>query len=186
MPEIKKQYLNGALAYVVKNGLASVSLRPMAADLGTSARILLYHFKSKEDLVRAILGELNARLQHSFKAMAAEEVQPQRFTALQRYWHWAIRPENLPYWRLHYELNILAIQNPAEYGRYRQDRSDQWQTLALQSLSPSHRGGSSATPVVTLAIALFDGLMLELIGGGDEQSLTLALDHFVALVIPQN
>jgi hypothetical protein len=35
--------------------------------------------------------------------------------------------------------------------------------------------------VVTLAIAVFDGLMLELIGGADAQRLTLALDHFIFL-----
>jgi AcrR family transcriptional regulator len=181
MNQIRKQYLDGALGYVQKNGLANLSLRPMAAELGTSARILLYHFKSKEGLVRAILGELNARSQSSFAALTAEVAPAHRGSALQRFWDWAIRPANLPYWRLHFELNILAIQNPAEYGRYRQDRAAQWQTLALKSLSESQRSEPTAAPVVTLAIAVFDGLMLELIGGADPQRLTLALDHFISL-----
>jgi AcrR family transcriptional regulator len=182
MVEIKKQWLSEALDYVLKNGLASASLRPMASELGTSARILLYHFKSKEGLVRAILGELNARLKSSFVAMIAEGGGPDGVPALKRFWLWAIRPENLPYWRLHYEYNILAIQNPAEYGRYRQDRAAEWQLLALQALSESVRSG----PAATLGIAVFDGLMLELIGGSDEQRLTLALDHYIRLATPRS
>jgi AcrR family transcriptional regulator len=181
MNPIRKQYLDGALDYVLKNGLANFSLRPMAAELGTSARILLYHFKSKEGLVRAILGELNARSQSSFVAMTSQDAPPHRGSALQRFWDWSILPANLPYWRLHFELNILAIQNPVEYGRYRQDLAAQWQMLALKSLSESRRSEPTAVPVVTLAIAVFDGLMLELIGGADAQRLTLALDHFIAL-----
>lgn len=117
------------------------------------------------DLVRAILGELNARTQSSFATLTAGDAPSHRGSALQRFWDWAILPANLPYWRLHFELNILAIQNPAEYGRYRQDRAAQWQMLALQSLSGPQRSEPTAAPVVTLAIAVFDGLMLELIGG---------------------
>jgi AcrR family transcriptional regulator len=181
MNQIRKQYLDGALDFVLKSGLANLSLRPMAAELGTSARILLYHFKSKEGLVRAILGELNARSQSSFATLTAGEAPSHRGSALQRFWDWAILPANLPYWRLHFELNILAIQNPAEYGRYRQDRAAQWQMLALQSLSGPQRSEPTAAPVATLAIAVFDGLMLELIGGADPQRLTLALDHFISL-----
>ena len=38
-------------AYVLENGLADVSLRPLAKAAGTSDRMLLYHFGSKEELV---------------------------------------------------------------------------------------------------------------------------------------
>ena len=42
-------------AYVLENGLADVSLRPLAKAAGTSDRMLLYHFGSKEELVAALL-----------------------------------------------------------------------------------------------------------------------------------
>ncbi len=50
--------LTGAVAWVVENGLQQLSLRPLAAALGTSARMLVYHFGSREGLVSAVLDRL--------------------------------------------------------------------------------------------------------------------------------
>src|SRR5689334_13292964 len=48
----RRQELRDALGdYVLAEGLADMSLRPLAAALGTSPRMLLYHFESKERLV---------------------------------------------------------------------------------------------------------------------------------------
>src|ERR1700750_2277716 len=44
-----------ATDYVLENGLIGLSLRPLAAELGTSDRMLLYHFESKDDLVATVL-----------------------------------------------------------------------------------------------------------------------------------
>jgi AcrR family transcriptional regulator len=177
MSETRKQWLDGALAYVLKNGVANVSLRPMANELGTSPRILMYHFKSKEGLLRAVSGELHSRLQASFVAMMAANTRSRQPAPLKQFWLWAIREENLAYWRLHYELNVLAMQNPTEYGRYQQGASLEWQKLVLEALSASIR----STTMATLAIAVFDGLLLEMMTTGDERRLTRALDHFIAM-----
>src|SRR5215472_3530856 len=46
------------LQYVLARGLEDLSLRPLAAALGTSARMLVYHFGSRERLVRAVVTDL--------------------------------------------------------------------------------------------------------------------------------
>ncbi|MFZ9395925.1 MAG: TetR family transcriptional regulator, partial [Erythrobacter sp.] len=38
-------------AHVLAHGLAGASLRPLARAAGTSARMLIYHFGSKERLI---------------------------------------------------------------------------------------------------------------------------------------
>ena len=45
-------------AYVLENGLAELSLRPLAKAAGTSDRMLLYHFGSKDALIAALLDHL--------------------------------------------------------------------------------------------------------------------------------
>jgi hypothetical protein len=50
---------------LVAHGVTNASLRPMAARLGTSPRMLMFHFTSKEQLVREALERLHARLQSS-------------------------------------------------------------------------------------------------------------------------
>jgi AcrR family transcriptional regulator len=37
--------------YIADHGLADLSLRPLAAELGTSSRMLIYYFRTKEELL---------------------------------------------------------------------------------------------------------------------------------------
>jgi AcrR family transcriptional regulator len=178
MSRRRAELLDAALRYLVESGVANVSLRPMAAALGTSPRILMFHFESKEGLLRSVLEELNARLQASLRALAsAEEPGTSRAPPLRRFWLWANRKENFAYFRLLYEVQIVALQNPRVYGRYLKNVSDTWQATALELMSPSL--GDRA--MVSLCIAVFDGLMLERMSGGDQQGLTEALDRFIAM-----
>ncbi len=173
----KQEWLDAALAYLAEHGVANLSLRPMAAALGTSPRILMFHFKSKEGLLQEVLEELHARLQASFLAMASADRAPGGTAPLKRFWQWATRPQNLPYLRLLYEIQIIAAQNPAEYGRYLEKASATWHAISLQTLSESIRTG----PMATLCVAVFDGLFLELMSTGDQRRLTRALDQFISM-----
>jgi AcrR family transcriptional regulator len=51
----KQDLLEAAYQYVLGNGLADMSLRPLAKEIGSSPRVLLFLFGSKEDLIRALL-----------------------------------------------------------------------------------------------------------------------------------
>jgi len=176
--ERKDQLRGAALDYLLEQGVAKASLRPMAAALGTSARILMFHFKSKEGLLREVLQELQHRLQASFASLA--ESGSRRMAPLKRFWLWATSAENLPYLRLLYEAQIIAVQNPAEYGRYLKKSSREWHAISLRTLSGSIRSG----PMATLCIAVFDGLLLEFMSTGNLRGTTRALDHFINIASP--
>jgi AcrR family transcriptional regulator len=57
----RDQIAEAATDYVLQRGLIGLSLRPLAAELGTSDRMLLYHFESKDDLIAAVLRISNDR-----------------------------------------------------------------------------------------------------------------------------
>jgi AcrR family transcriptional regulator len=173
----KKQLQAGALEYLVRHGVANLSLRPLAAALGTSPRILMFHFKSKEGLLQDVLGELHQQLVTSFAALTSAASPARDAAPLRRFWDWAASKKNLPYLRLLYELQIIAIQNPAEYGRFWQKISKEWQTIALRATAETFR----SEPIATLCVAVFDGLFLELMTTGDRPRLTRALDYFITL-----
>ena len=61
MGERRDQLAEGATDYVLEHGLIGLSLRPLAAELGTSDRMLLYHFTDKDDLVATVLRVSNDR-----------------------------------------------------------------------------------------------------------------------------
>lgn len=56
----KEKLLQAALAFARKNGIGDVSLRQLAGELGTSHRMLIYHFKSKEGLLIEIIRGIEA------------------------------------------------------------------------------------------------------------------------------
>jgi AcrR family transcriptional regulator len=177
MSRRRAELLDAALRYLVESGVANASLRPMAAALGTSPRILMFHFESKEGLLQSVLEELSTRLQVSLQALASTQEPATRAPPLRRFWLWANREENFAYFRLLYEAQIVALQNPRVYGRYLKNVSDTWQAAALPLMSPS----LGDRTMVSLCIAVFDGLMLERMSGGNQKGLTRALDRFIAM-----
>src|SRR3954449_1041255 len=66
----RERLAEAATDYALAHGLVGLSLRPLAAALGTSDRMLLYHFGSKDDLVAAVLRVSNDRSVALIRALA--------------------------------------------------------------------------------------------------------------------
>jgi AcrR family transcriptional regulator len=173
----KRQLLDAAVEYLLEHGVANLSLRPLAEALDTSPRILMFHFKSKDGLLQDVLDEVQSHIQKSFAAMAKRHVASDEPALIVRFWKWASSAKNLPYLRLAYEVQVVAASNPEMYARYLKRISKDWQTLTFAALSETNRDDS----IVTLCIAVFDGLFLELISSGDRARLTRALERFVEM-----
>ena len=71
---IKSTLLEAMAAYVLENGLNAASLRPLARAAGTSDRMLIYHFGSKDALIAELLRFLAADL----AARLSEALPPRR------------------------------------------------------------------------------------------------------------
>jgi AcrR family transcriptional regulator len=174
MSERREELIEKALDYFLKHGLAGLSLRPLAAQIGTSARLLVYHFGSKDGLIAAVMDEVRARTQKSFAASLAHPARNARNGVMRRFWAWITHPANVRYMRLLFEVQVLALQNPAVYARYLEGTSSSWLELIESSLPPS----KSNLSVATLCAAVIDGLLLEYLSTGDRRRTTGALDLF--------
>jgi AcrR family transcriptional regulator len=173
----KEELTDDLVAYLLGHGLADLSLRPLAEALGTSARLLIYHFESKEGLLTEVLDSMQTRLRQSL-ARLIERGADQSERPLKLFWDWAIAKDNYPYLKLLYELQILAVQNPASYRQYLQRNASHWSELIATALPLEEQ-----TPaMITLLGAVFDGLFLELMSTGDRKRTTLAVQQFIQLV----
>ncbi|GAA0715168.1 TetR/AcrR family transcriptional regulator [Dokdonella soli] len=175
----KDELIASLITYLLENGLADLSLRPLAAATGTSARLLIYHFGSKEGLLAEVLEAMQVHVRQSFSRLLErtskdKSAQP----PLKLFWNWAIAEENYAYLKLLYELQILAIQNPATYAQYLQRNAQRWMDFALAAMSASERSPAQAT----LYGAVFDGLFIELMSTGDRKRTTQTLDRFIQIV----
>ncbi len=182
MSERREELIEKALDYFLEHGLAGLSLRPLAGKIGTSARLLVYHFGSKDGLITTVMDEVRTRTQKSFAASAARA---ERGTsggiakgAMHIFWAWITHPANIPYLRLLFEVQILALQNPDVYAHYLEGGSSSWLELIEDSLPPSRENHVLAT----LCAAVIDGLLLEYLSTGDRRRTTKALDLFSRLI----
>lgn len=64
----KLSLLEGMAAHVLEHGLSGSSLRPLAKAAGTSDRMLIYHFGSKDALIESLLAHLATRLKQDMDA----------------------------------------------------------------------------------------------------------------------
>jgi len=59
--------------HVLQQGLIGLTLRPVAAAIGTSDRMLLYHFRSRDELVAAVVARASDRGVAAIDALPAVE-----------------------------------------------------------------------------------------------------------------
>ena len=58
----RQELLDGTVDYIIGHGVAGLSLRPLADALGTSDRMLIHHFGSKQELLTQALAASTPRV----------------------------------------------------------------------------------------------------------------------------
>lgn len=164
--------------YFLKHGVAHLSLRPLAAAVGTSARMLVHHFGSKEELIAAVMEQMRTRLQSSFEPLVQANTKTKPGDIMLSFWKTLMKKEFQPYLRLLFEVQILAIQNPRRYKRYLVDSSATWIALIRQALPPGENNAAWAT----LCMAVIDGLILEYLSTGNRRRTSQSIELFLGLL----
>ena len=171
------QLLDAVVGYLAEHGLANVSLRPMAGQLGVSVNALVHHFGSKDDLIVAALRR-SETVQKDVEAQWLER-RPELSQAdlLRAWWRWiTATPQNLAVVRLGIEAAAL---DATVTGLPRQVRGDQigiWRSNIEQRLLAEGVEQSTATIEASLAKAMFTGLVVDLLATGHRARLTRALE----------
>lgn len=175
--DYRVQLLDSVVGYLAEHGLANVSLRPMAGQLGVSVNALVHHFGSKDDLIVAALRR-SETMQKDVEAQWLER-RPELSQAdlLRAWWRWiTATPQNLAVVRLGIEAAAL---DATVTGLPRQVRGDQigiWRSNIEQRLLAEGVEQSTATIEASLAKAMFTGLVVDLLATGHRARLTRALE----------
>src|ERR1051326_4427352 len=99
----RDKLLAAAMDRVAAVGLQDHSLRELAAAIGTSHRMLIYHFGSKEGLMRAIVEEVEAQ-QRAFFAQFLGNLSVPPVAAALAFWQRVADPSLSNNVRLFFEL----------------------------------------------------------------------------------
>lgn len=178
-PERKADVLNAMADYLLGNGLADATLRLAASKLGTSARMLLYHFGSKEELLVAALAEVRRR---EIEMLAREVMaHPAGSTAdvLRNIWRWYASPSRRPYLRLFFEAWGVSLQQPYLFKGFLENVRKDLLPLFEETLVQRGYPRRHATAIATFIIAAFRGLLIDMVANDDQDRLDDALEIFV-------
>lgn len=181
-PAIRKRLLDLAIDYVLTHGMADLSLRPLAKALKTNARMLVYHFGSREGLMRQILEGLrereDARIQAWFKKNRGGTL-PE---FLRWYWQRMSAPQARPALRLIFELYALALRDPEGDAGVLNDPLAYWRKLAGRADGQANAIRENSGAEATLLLAATRGLLFDLCATEDRRRVSRAMKLLAALL----
>jgi AcrR family transcriptional regulator len=173
------ELLELAYRYVLTHGLADMSLRPLAQAIGSSPRVLLYLYGSKDELIRALLGRARADELAAIGAFREAESPADLIDTAQQVWHWLADESHrhlLGLWVEAYARSLVDPDGP--WSGFAAQTVQDWLGL-LASRQPPRRRGPAGAAERTAVLAVLRGAMLDLLATGDlartTRSVTLVL-----------
>ena len=157
----RDELVAAATAWVLEHGLGGLSLRPLAKALGTSDRMLMYYFGSRDGLVAAISDFAGQQLVAAMPAI--DPAHPPRSAKVWLDGAWALFSDDAirPAMQLLFELDALAARSPGPARDAASAVTARWLAVvddALAALGVATRRRRELTPVVAAALV---GLALE-------------------------
>jgi AcrR family transcriptional regulator len=175
----RQELLEATAEYLLRHGVAGMSLRPLAVAIGSSARLLIYHFGSKERLLIESMGVIRLRARGEVEGMlTAGSRNPDLAVLVRGFWRWSTATRHRPYLRLLFEVHGLALQYPRQYAGYLEGSILHWIDLLTAALQASL--GRRARPTATLIVGTIDGLLMDYLSTGDLKRTSRAIDVFAA------
>jgi AcrR family transcriptional regulator len=168
----RNELLDALIDALGKGGIGGRSLREIGAAVGTSHRMLIHHFGSRDELLLAIVQEVERRQAGLLAEMTADPAE-----AFAEMWADLRRRENRPLERLFFECYARAAQGEEPFTRLLPTAVDGWLTAFDE-----HTAGAADPGGVRLGLAVTRGLLLDLVATNDEKGVDAAAARFVALL----
>ena len=155
----RAELVEAATDYALTHGLIGLSLRPLAAELGTSDRMLLYHFAGKDDLVATVLRTAIDRAVAEIRSLP-----PSRGVrrAVLDLWRAGTEAPVDRCQRMYIEAAALGLLGREPYVTAVTEANELWVRATADHLVASGAKRPQARRAVALLDAAFMGLQLDL------------------------
>lgn len=170
--------LDAVVAHASHHGVSHQSLRQLADAIGTSHRMLIYHFGSKGALLVAI-AEANEKAQRDSVAEALAKGDDTPLDVLRRVWERLADPTMWPSERLFFELYGQALQGRPGTTSLLDGIVTSWIEPASEIFRRLGATPDDARAVARLNLAVVRGLLLDLLATGDQVGATRAMELFL-------
>ena len=171
--QARERLLAAAVDHAMRDGIADLSLRELAAAIGTSHRMLLYHFGSREGLLIAV-------------AQAVDEAQREALPTwgttadgARRLWAHLSDPKLWPQERLFFELYVHALLGRPGTEGFLQAAVEPWVIAIADGLVKAGADQAISRADARLGLAVARGLLLDLLATGDRAGVTAAYERYL-------
>ncbi len=168
-----------AYRYALEHGLGDLSLRPLAAAVGSSPRVLLYLFGSKDGLVRALLARARTDeldLLHRLRVRDDAGAVTGLPAAATEIWTWLTAENHRALLTLWVEGYARSLVDPhGTWAGFARSTVDDWLTVLADAQPPTERDSRVGIAQRTLILAVLRGALLDLLATGDVDRTTTAV-----------
>lgn len=155
----RDELAEAATDYVLEHGIIGLSLRPLAAALGTSDRMLLYHFQDKDDLTATVLQISSDRSVEAVRALP----KPRRLrSAVLELWSAYVSGPLDPCQRLYVQAAALGLLGREPYLSVVRESNARWIEALTDHFVRAGASRAGASRAVALLDATLMGLQLDM------------------------
>lgn len=175
----RQRLLTATIELMSREGSSGWTLRRLAEAIGTSHRMVIYHFGSLEGLLLAVVQEVEARQRERRAKLAVEYPDP--VEAARALWRGLSEPAAAPYERLFFELYAAGLQGRGAAASLPQASIEEW-LGPLTGLFAEATGDEERAAVdARLGVAVIRGLLLDLLATGDRHAVAAAHERYLGL-----
>ena len=178
----RERLLAAAIEHVSQHGVGEISLRGLAAALGTSHRMLIYHFGSREALLIEVIRTVEEQ-QRMALATILEDADMPPAEIMRRMWARVADPALWPNERLFFEVYAQALQGSPHALPLLDGIVDAW-VEPLAALVAPDRAKDEARAEARLGVAVVRGLLLDLLATGDREAVDAAMERYISAIAP--
>lgn len=177
--QARRKLLDAAVGHALDAGIGDLSLRELAAAIGTSHRMLIYHFGSREGLLVAVADAVERAERDAVIADG------QGREGAWRTWKRLSDPKMWPQERLFFELYSYALLGRPGTDGFLDGIVEDWVAPVADGLMAEGAEERDARADARLGLAVVRGLLLDLLATGDREAVDEAYRRFVSLVRPE-
>jgi AcrR family transcriptional regulator len=179
----REELLEKIVEVFLAEGIANLSLRPLSDKVGSSARLLIYHFGSKEQLTAVALECVRARITKAVGELIAVRHAESLDDFLRVFWKWAVEETNQRYFRLLFEIDGLSMHEINMVPMH--DRiagATGWVKLFEKRVDKLAESAADRSAASTLIIAAINGLLHDYFATGDLERTSAAIEFLIEML----
>jgi AcrR family transcriptional regulator len=169
--QARERLLAAAVEQALHGGIIGQSLRQIAAAIGTSHRMLLYHFGSREELLVALSNAINEAVAGALDRWAEPRELFQHFAD----------PEAWPWERLFFELYAHALFGGPGSDEFFEASVHRWIDGLAGELVKQGADEATARIQARLHLAVARGLLLDLLATEEREEVNQAYEYYLQL-----